>query len=145
MDVVRAQKKELRTRVKQELKLLSSEEIRRQSHLITETLIASALYRKSRVVAAYVSAMKLKEVDTGLLVKNILEDGKQCYVPRVLDSDSNLQFLQITDTSTDLIAVPPFGIEEPTEMLPNSSAYEARPCLSSQPQVAFVSRKDNKL
>ena len=120
--------------------------------LIAKTLLETPLYQKSQVVAAYISAAKLREVDTTLLVYSILQgtffswllavtmstitscylrlrryflwaDEKACFVPRVLDSNSNLQFLKITNTKTDLVAVPPFGIEEPTETLPGSKEY----------------------
>ena len=64
----------------------------------------------------YIACERLMEVDTSTLLEYAFTKNIDVYLPRVLDSDSNMHFLKTHRNDTYNI-VPPFGIHEPTEYM----------------------------
>uniref|UniRef100_A0A383V9D9 5-formyltetrahydrofolate cyclo-ligase n=1 Tax=Tetradesmus obliquus TaxID=3088 RepID=A0A383V9D9_TETOB len=107
-------KKTMRAQIKKQLKAMSSDDMRQQSSQIAQQVIASSFFRQARSVALYITCERLREVDTMALLQAALQQGKQCFVPLVEDSQSNMALLHI-DTLDDLQPAPPFGILEPSK------------------------------
>jgi len=112
---LREAKTEARKALKARLKGLSAEAMSGQSQEIGRRVCDAAFFQESTTVAVYLTAPRLREVDTSQLVKTLLEAGnaKRTFVPVVLDSSSNMQFLHL-DELNGLVEMPPFGIMEPT-------------------------------
>lgn len=108
-------KSEAREAAKAALRRLSEATMAQESAAITDHLHSTGLVHKARRMAIYVHCAKLREVDTTAVLAEALERGDaRVYVPRVQDKDANMHFLHITSIANDLVAVPPFGIREPT-------------------------------
>lgn len=101
-----------RKKLKADLKATPLEDLAAQSKAICRNVMSLPVYQKAKVVVAYLSCPKLREVDTEEIILNLLTDGKRVYVPVVKDSDSNMHMLHL-DGLDGVQAVPPFGIREP--------------------------------
>lgn len=88
---------------------LSMEARERYSDQIRERVICHVSYREAQIILAYASY--LSEVDTMMLIKQALEDGKHVFVPKVAGED--MEFWQIT--STDDLHEGYRGIPEPVQ------------------------------
>ncbi|KAF6259827.1 5-Formyltetrahydrofolate cycloligase [Scenedesmus sp. NREL 46B-D3] len=102
----------MRTHLKNQLKAIPPDEMREQSSRIAQQVVASPFFQEARSVALYITCERLREVDTMALLQAALQQGKQCFVPLVEDSQSNMALLHI-DSLQDLQPAPPFGILEP--------------------------------
>eukprot|EP00775_Hariotina_reticulata_P011916 gene11916-12060_t len=80
----------------------------------------SVFFQRAHSVGLYVTCERLREVDTMAVLQAALQQGKQCYIPLVEDSNSNMSLLHI-DTLEDLQPAPPFGILEPSRHHPDGS------------------------
>lgn len=116
----RHEKEMKRREVKRRLKLLQGEEMDRQSQIVTHKVLHEyRLLDDVKALTIFIACRKLKEVDTSEIMKMVLgEDGadhqqRKVFLPRVLDRDSNMHFLQ-TWKGDSYETVPPFGIQEPT-------------------------------
>eukprot|EP00890_Picochlorum_soloecismus_P006663 jgi/Picsp_1/821/NSC_04310-R1_5-formyltetrahydrofolate cycloligase len=140
---VRHEKKLLRKQVKRKLAGLSEEDIAVQSEKVGRIVLENLkLLDKVSCMTLFIACPRLKEVDTGPILRRALgEDGqgeeKKVYLPRVLDSDSNMHFLR-THSGDSYDIVPPFGIHEPTEFLSNGSKREDVLHTDSRLEVIFM-------
>ena len=78
-------KKELRKTVRKERESLSVEYIEEYSKRVSEIFLESGEYKNSSVVMSYMSIKN--EVDTSIINKRVLEDGKTLLIPRINDAD----------------------------------------------------------
>eukprot|EP00123_Amoebidium_parasiticum_P001386 comp124571_c0_seq1/m.49076 comp124571_c0_seq1/g.49076 ORF comp124571_c0_seq1/g.49076 comp124571_c0_seq1/m.49076 type:complete len:203 (-) comp124571_c0_seq1:28-636(-) len=76
---VDALKKALRAEVKQKLNNMTQEERVRESRAVTEKLLNSEAYQRSKYVSVYLSMDE--EVDTRPILHNIFDTGRVCYIP----------------------------------------------------------------
>jgi len=140
---IRHEKKLLRKQVKRTLAGLSEEDMAVQSEKVGRIVLEELkLLDKVSCMTMFIACSRLKEVDTGPLLQRALgEDGqgeeKRVYLPRVLDSDSNMHFLR-THSGDSYDVVPPFGIHEPTEFLSDGSKREDVLRTDSRLEVIFM-------
>lgn len=124
---IRHQKRLLRREVKKVLAQLTDQEMEAQSMRVASRVVDELCMMDSiESMTLFISCPKLKEVDTSLILRRALESSsskKKVYLPRVLDSDSNMHFLRTQQGDTYDI-VPPFGIQEPTLYAPDGSKRE---------------------
>lgn len=114
MATIRSQKKALRNAMVATLASLPVSEIQQQSQAITDRLLESPLFQRTRNVSCYLS-MPAGEVDTSALVSGILRAGKNLFVPKTdAAEDGKMDFLQVYDLD-DLRDLPSgkWGIKEP--------------------------------
>ncbi|KAG0593089.1 hypothetical protein KC19_1G304500 [Ceratodon purpureus] len=109
VEVVRQQKKALRTVVRRELRNFSPEAKREEDEAIQKHILSAEWYQNSKRICAYVSCASLREVDTSHIMADLLEKqrrtaGMKVYVPRIEDKESHMRMLHITNTDDDLIA-----------------------------------------
>lgn len=88
---------------------LSVEERERYSTQIRERVVCHTSYREAQIILAYASY--LSEVDTIMLIKQALADGKHVFAPKVAGED--MEFWQII--STDDLHAGYRGIPEPVQ------------------------------
>lgn len=140
---IRHEKKLLRKKVKRELAGLTEEDMSVQSEKVGRIVLEDLkLLDKISCMTMFIACPRLKEVDTGPILRKALgEDGqgeeKKVYLPRVLDSDSNMHFLR-THSGDSYDVVPPFGIHEPTEFLSDGSKREDVLHVDSRLEVIFM-------
>jgi 5-formyltetrahydrofolate cyclo-ligase len=116
-----SRKSEARDAAKAALRRLSEATMAQESAAITDHLHSAGLVDAARRMAIYVHCAKLREVDTTAVLAEALERrDARVYVPRVQDKDANMHFLHITSMENDLVAVPPYGIREPTPTEPTT-------------------------
>lgn len=109
LELVRQQKKALRTIVRRELRNFPAELKREEDEAIQKHVLSAEWYQKSKRICAYVSCASLREVETSLIIADLLEKqrqhaGMKVYVPRIEDKESHMRMLHITNTEDDLIA-----------------------------------------
>lgn len=73
---------------------------------------------KTRAMTLYIASERLLEVDTSRILDHAFSKNIHVYLPRVLDRDGAMHFLQTFRHDTYNI-VPPFDIQEPTEYMPD--------------------------
>lgn len=79
----------------------------------------------------YIACERLMEVDTSQLLDHAFSKNIDVYLPRVLDSDSNMHFLKThRDDTYDI--VPPFGIHEPTAYMPDGVTKREDVCEATE-------------
>ncbi|OCT44567.1 5-formyltetrahydrofolate cyclo-ligase [Cladophialophora carrionii] len=77
---LKEQKSALRKRIAEKLKELDSEEIERQSAIVTKKVIQMRAYQEAKSVAVFLS-MPGREVSTREIVLHALAEGKSVFVP----------------------------------------------------------------
>jgi len=82
---LRASKRELRRQ-------LGADEQHNTAKTVTETALLQPFFPLGNDIAIYMSADG--EVDTGILLETLLELGKNCYLPVMLDATTTLEFRQ---------------------------------------------------
>lgn len=105
----RLEKRRLRILLFHWLKTQKEEDRRRKSEAIRRKLFRLAVFRKAKTVLCYVSLSY--EVETRLLMKQMLETGKRVVVPLV--HGRTLRLSEVRDLGRDL-APGAFGVWEPT-------------------------------
>ncbi|KAF9914017.1 hypothetical protein BX616_009136 [Lobosporangium transversale] len=85
---LRTLKNNIRKDMRQRLALLSSEEIRRQSAIVTEKLINMSIFKDSQNVSVYISMHG--EISTLDIIRTLLDQSKTCYVPRCKGEDMDM-------------------------------------------------------
>lgn len=93
-------KKEHRSKLLAERNALTPESVRQMSKTICENLISTDIYKKSKVIAAYMAFKN--EVDLSLLIQNAFENQKRVLIP-VTDNKNSDIFLAEIDKSTEFI------------------------------------------
>lgn len=102
-------KSELRAEFK--IKRAAIENKSEKDRLICCNFLSSELYVNSNDILCYCSAGS--EIDTSLILSNVLKDGKRLFLPKCTDNRGNMIFYQVKDLS--LLKVGMFGIKEPSE------------------------------
>jgi len=125
-------KASLRQEIRAKLKSLSAEKMAQDSRDICSQILSSGILGRIQSACLYVSCDRLREVSTNIVLQHLRifpdesdeaitiassrESRPKVFLPRVADSDSNMDMLEVTAAS-DLTAVPPFGILEPGDNL----------------------------
>lgn|SRR5574344_555741 len=136
-----AQKKILRSEMKERVAALSPEEIKKQSHNACNIFLHSALYAESGSLLLYM-AMK-SEIDPLEITMQALRDGKQVALPRIVPHTSHMSFYLIKNTQplkNQLIAGM-WGIREPAPEEANLfdiTRLSSRTVTMVTPGVAFT-------
>ena len=128
---LRASKRELRQH-------LGADEQHSTAKTVTETALLQSFFPLGNDIAIYMSANG--EVDTGILLETLLELGKNCYLPVMLDATTTLEFRQYLPDQP--LIRNSFGLHEP-----GPNAPKIAPQLLStvfMPLVAFDD-KGNRL
>jgi 5-formyltetrahydrofolate cyclo-ligase len=133
----REAKSEKRKELKKALKLCTLEDLSQQSTAICNAVLQLPNYRAARTVVAYLSCEKLREVDTNILIDDILRRQVKLYVPAVDDKDSNMSMLHL-DSMQGVKAVPPFGIREPTQNYKDGSTREELLSSGDLPDIVLL-------
>ncbi|TFY77692.1 hypothetical protein EWM64_g6319 [Hericium alpestre] len=137
--LVRNQKRALRKYITETLRALPSADVQEQSRRITERILASPFFLKSRSVSCYLS-MPTGEPDTAPLVSEILRTGKTLFVPKIDASKAgHMDLLRIYDEE-DLQSLPAgtWGIKEPTYQWKDAARTNALDINSPPLEVIFV-------
>ncbi|XP_045416569.1 5-formyltetrahydrofolate cyclo-ligase isoform X5 [Lemur catta] len=90
---VRGAKRSLRAELKQRLRALSAEERLRQSHLLTQQVIAHSQYQKSKRISIFLSMQD--EIDTEEIIRDIFLQGKACFIPRYQFQSSHMDMVRL--------------------------------------------------
>ncbi|XP_047314174.1 5-formyltetrahydrofolate cyclo-ligase, mitochondrial [Impatiens glandulifera] len=107
LDHVFKQKKSLRSIVKKELKDMDLSQRLDEDRLIQQIVLEAPWFKSSKRLCAYISCKPLREVDTSIILSEILQNPlygeKKLYVPRVEDKNRNMRMLNISSID-DLVA-----------------------------------------
>ncbi|KAJ7118675.1 hypothetical protein C8R43DRAFT_901220 [Mycena crocata] len=139
--LLKAEKKILRKAMTMKLGVLSPSNIQEQSQALTARVLTLPSFIQSKSVSCYLS-MPTGEVDTSLLVREILRSGKTLFVPRIDKTvDGRMELLQIYDED-DLNSLPSgvWGIKEPDRLHnghPRASANDVGLDILLTPGLAF--------
>ncbi|KAF8636942.1 hypothetical protein AX17_003193 [Amanita inopinata Kibby_2008] len=111
---LRAQKKALRKAANATLRALPPSLIEEQSRAVTDQIISSPFFTRSKVLSCYLS-MPTGELSTSSLVSTILQSDKMIFVPRIESSEGRMDFVQLYGQD-DLSSMPSglWGIKEPS-------------------------------
>jgi 5-formyltetrahydrofolate cyclo-ligase len=102
------EKQRLRRAARMLLEQVTPEQARAVGFSIAEILVQSVFWRATSRVGLFVS--RADEVDTSILLRRALEDGKEALLPRITAA-GNLEFASLGDP--DRLHVGRFGIPEP--------------------------------
>lgn len=86
-------KRSLRAELKQRLRALSAEERLRQSHLLTQKVLAHSQYQKSKRISIFLSMHD--EIETEDIIKDIFQRGKTCFIPRYQPQSSHMDMVRL--------------------------------------------------
>jgi 5-formyltetrahydrofolate cyclo-ligase len=110
--VLEKEKEEMRTRVKNRLKAAAPEDLEQQSREVCKILLHTPCVQEAARVVCYLASKRLREVETGKLVDELLSRGARLYIPKVRDKSGNMVMLHCASLE-GLQAMPPFAIMEP--------------------------------
>jgi len=96
-------KKGLRAKMKGVLSSLSQESKTAQSAAVTAKLLQLSSYQTARSVAVFLSMED--EVDTDMILEDILHTGKKCYIPKYFMNSSKMEMVRLQDRQ-DYTALP---------------------------------------
>ncbi|XP_015577695.1 5-formyltetrahydrofolate cyclo-ligase, mitochondrial isoform X1 [Ricinus communis] len=111
-DEIFKQKRILRSKVRKSLKSMDPSLRSEEDNAIQSLVLEAPWFKSSKTFCAYISCSALREVNTSVLLREILKnpekDGcaqtpKKLYVPRVEDKNSHMRMLNISSMD-DLIA-----------------------------------------
>lgn len=105
------QKQALRNQLQSKLNTYSVETLKKWSQSIQEKVLASDLFAHSKRIALYSS--HLKEVETQILFKEALKEGKEVAYPKAEESQDVLSFFWIKEEGQ--LRPSKWGIPEPDE------------------------------
>ncbi|MBW7888559.1 MAG: 5-formyltetrahydrofolate cyclo-ligase [Bacteroidetes bacterium] len=91
-------KREIRTEILEKRKSLSSDEVVIRSHQIVQQLFSINEVQTAKKIHCYVSALS-NEVRTEEILKYILAEKRQLYVPKIQKQNKNLSSIQINSLS----------------------------------------------
>lgn len=113
---VAERKAELRTRILRGRNSISRAQWRHNSDAICDTILNSFEYRNSENIHCYISMNDRFEVDTHLLIKHLIKDGKQVIVPVANFKSGELSHSYLH--SFDTLKANKWGVLEPIEVKP---------------------------
>lgn len=111
---VNSAKRGLRAELKQRLRALGAEERLRQSHLLTQKVIAHSQYQNSKRISIFLSMQD--EIETEEIIKDIFKQGKICFIPRYQFHSNHMDMVRLT--SPEEVALLPktsWNIHQPGE------------------------------
>ncbi|XP_033023448.1 5-formyltetrahydrofolate cyclo-ligase-like [Lacerta agilis] len=114
MAALHAAKGALRAELKRRLGALSDAEKLRQSRLVRSKVLAHPKYQASRRIAVFLSMSD--EVQTGEIIKDIFQLGKECFIPHYKPRSSHMDMVKLA--SYEEIASLPltsWNIHQPAE------------------------------
>ncbi|KAG0234792.1 hypothetical protein BGW41_001015 [Actinomortierella wolfii] len=132
---LRALKNTVRKDMRKRLAALSAEEIDRQSAIVTEKLLSLKVYKESQNVSVYISMHG--EIDTREIIRDLLAQNKNCYIPRC--DGSIMDMVKLTSWE-DFVSLPlnSWKIPEPRLDEVRENALEAQGLdLIIMPGLAF--------
>uniref|UniRef100_A0A8I6AG23 5-formyltetrahydrofolate cyclo-ligase n=1 Tax=Rattus norvegicus TaxID=10116 RepID=A0A8I6AG23_RAT len=91
---VNSAKRGLRAELKQRLRALGAEERLRQSHLLTQKVIAHSQYQNSKRISIFLSMQD--EIETEEIIKDIFKQGKICFIPRYQFHSNHMDMVRLT-------------------------------------------------
>jgi len=111
---VRMAKKALRSKMKTILAGISSESKKTQSQAVSSKLFQLPSYKSARSVAVYLSMEE--EVGTNIILEDILNTGKICYIPKYHMDSHKMDMVRLVDWQ-DYMALPvtKWNIKQPGE------------------------------
>lgn len=110
----------LRREMQSVLAKVTQENVQRQSRMVTSLLLQNPIYRTARVVSVYL-AMPTGELDTSVIVRDLLQRDVSCYVPVFKPGAPEMEMVHVASLA-DLESFPvnKWGIPEPSrDSLPN--------------------------
>lgn len=118
---LRALKNTIRKDIRQKLAALTPDEIKRQSAVVTEKLLDMPVFKTSQNISVYISMHG--EVCTQEIIKTLLDQKKNCYVPRCKGLIMDMVKIESWD---DYLSLPKnsWNIPEPTQDYPRENALE---------------------
>ncbi|KAG7448472.1 5-formyltetrahydrofolate cyclo-ligase [Guyanagaster necrorhizus] len=110
--VLKAEKRTMRKALSSTLKTISPAIIEKQSKAVADRVLLLDAFRKSKTISCYLS-MPTMELDTSMLVQEIVRSNKTLFVPKI-SSDDSMDFLEIHGAD-DIKSLPSslWGIREP--------------------------------
>ena len=131
---IREQKKQLRHTIITRLEAAGPENLRDESAMISDLLLALPAWDSAKTIFAFLSMDN--EVDTFEIIGRALSAGKQLGVPRMHGDEIKFHLIDSTDGPWDLH---PYGIREPQLRFPTAdyAKDELYPLLVVTPGVAF--------
>lgn len=126
-------KQEVRKQVLNIRNSLAKEEIAKKSEQIIKTFLSSELYKNADKIFCYYNINS--EVETYMLMKQILADGKRLFLPRCEVKTHQMEICPVEEFSD--VSVGAYGIFEPT-----TKACKIVPDVTIVPIVAFDRNKN---
>ncbi|KAM8889719.1 5-formyltetrahydrofolate cyclo-ligase [Synchiropus picturatus] len=122
MASLRAAKQALRREIKRRVALLSEEEKRRQSLVVSQKLFQHPRYQSCERIAVFLSMED--EVRTEEIIKDVFKLGKSCFIPRYERGSNHMDMLKLHSLE-DMRSLPvtSWNIQQPAE--DDSSREEA--------------------
>nr|XP_048301473.1 5-formyltetrahydrofolate cyclo-ligase isoform X3 [Myodes glareolus] len=107
-------KRSLRAELKQRLRALSAEERLRQSHLLTQKVIAHSQYQNSKRISIFLSMQD--EIETEEIIKDIFKQGKICFIPRYQFQSNHMDMVRLASPE-EISSLPKtsWNIHQPSE------------------------------
>ncbi len=133
-------KKQLRAKILNRLLNISRKERAEKSSLIKRKVFALPEFKKAKRIMFYVS--KPSEVDTGPMIEQSIQMGKEVVVPAILPGSRNLVSCRLKDCRQGLVTGP-YGVDQP-EVTKDSLINPKKIDLFIIPGLAFDS-KGNRL
>lgn len=93
MSAIRTAKAALRKELQAKLNALTSDEMARQSSEVERRVLAHPLYKDSRRLSIYLSMTG--EVSTEGILRDALQQGKKCYIPRYDSKSSYMDMVRL--------------------------------------------------
>lgn len=124
-------KKELRSRIREQKRAMTEEQITEKSAALERLFVQSELYRKAKTIYGYLPYNQ--EVRTVSMLEQAIRDGKRVAVPKIYGEE--MKFIYITDMSR--VEKGYAGIPEPIEDGPvaqDNTALVLMPGLAFDPQ-----------
>uniref|UniRef100_A0A8C2N301 5-formyltetrahydrofolate cyclo-ligase n=1 Tax=Cricetulus griseus TaxID=10029 RepID=A0A8C2N301_CRIGR len=107
-------KRSLRAELKQRLRALSAEERLRQSHLLTQKVIAHSQYQNSKRISIFLSMQD--EIETEEIIKDIFKQGKICFIPRYRFQSNHMDMVRLASPEEiSLLPKTSWNIHQPAE------------------------------
>ncbi|KDR19647.1 5-formyltetrahydrofolate cyclo-ligase-like [Zootermopsis nevadensis] len=123
MSVTKEAKLILRKDIKKIIALITPEQKKYQSDLVTERFLARPEYHKSRRISVFISMDD--EIQTDKIIQNIFLSGKSCFIPRYADDSRAMDMVRLNSIQ-DLDSLPTtkWSIRQPAESEERENALE---------------------
>ncbi|XP_042660069.1 5-formyltetrahydrofolate cyclo-ligase isoform X2 [Tyto alba] len=111
---LRAAKRELRGELRQRLRALGAAERQRQSRRLSRKVIGHPKYQESKRIAVFLSMPD--EVQTEEIIKDIFEQGKECFIPRYNPHSNHMDMLKLSSAEDiSSLALTSWNILQPSD------------------------------